>query len=443
MVKHPASGWRNHYDANNVSAQEAVALVRQGDHIYIPAPAGPRTANMVLALLPRLEELAPITISALPAFDLSWYTEEMAKLVNIHVMFAAPNSRGVVNDHRADFRPWMVWAGHRAANEGRPGARALDVAMVAVSPPNAHGYCCFGASLWDQKKVALEARLTLAAVDATMPATFGDTWIHVSDIDKFVAVDPFRPPDLPVPVVETWEPAIAANVRELIRDGDTVQFGLGSTTAAVVREGALNAREDLAYWGELTVPGIVDLVKAGVITGERSRTHPNTFIATSAGNSSMDLEFIAGNPRFEFYPPDYVHNPKVISANDNMVAINNALAVDLTGQIAAGEFGYRTWSGTGGQFAFAMGAFMSEGGRSITVLPATAVGGTKSRIVGQFEPGQIVTVPRDIADFVVTEYGVASLINKSQRERVDEMISIAHPDFRADLRKHADNWFGR
>ena len=289
----------------------------------------------------------------------------------------------------------------------------------------------------------MEARLTIAAVDPSIPATFGDTWIHVSEIDKFVLVDPYRIPELPAPVVEPWEAAIAGNVGELIRDGDTIQFGLGSTTSAVVREGALADKAGLAYWGELTVAGTIDLVKAGVITGERSRIHPHKFIATSAGNSKGDIEFIAENPQFEFYEPDYVHNPGVISSNPNMVAVNNALTVDLTGQIAAGEFGHTTWSGTGGQFAFAMGAYMSTGGRSITVLPATAAGGTKSRIVGQFEAGQIITVPRDIADLVVSEYGVASLINKSQRERVDEMISIAHPDFRADLRKHADDWFGR
>jgi 4-hydroxybutyrate CoA-transferase len=226
-----------------------------------------------------------------------------------------------------------------------------------------------------------------------------------------------------------------------VKDGDTVQVGLGSTTSATVRLGALSSKRDLAYWGELTVPGIVDLARKGVINGSRLAAHPGKFVTTSAGNSPGDIEFIGGNPMFEFYEPDYIHNPRVLAANDNMVAINNSLSVDLTGQIASGEIGHKTWSGTGGQLPFAMGAFMSKGGRSITVLPSTAMGGTTSRIVDQFERGQVVTVPRDIADIVVTEYGVAQLLNRSQRERAAELIAIAHPDFRAELRARVARLF--
>jgi 4-hydroxybutyrate CoA-transferase len=347
-----------------------------------------------------------------------------------------------VNDLRADFRPWTVWAAHKAHNEGRPGARALDVALVAVSPPNKHGYCCFGNALWDQRKVALEARTTIAAVDPTIPATFGDTWIPASAIDWFVEIEPLAPRILPPAPTEPWEPAIAGLVSTLVHDGDTIQLGLGSTTAAVARLGALDAKHDLAYWGELTVPGTVNLVRQGVINGRRSTTHPGKFIAASAGNSPEDIAFIANNPTFEFYEPDYVHNPMYVARNDDMVAINNALSVDLTGQIAAGEIGHQTWSGTGGQLPFAIGAFMSKGGRSITVLPSTAVGGTVSRVVAQFAPGQIVTVPRDIADIIVTEYGIAHLLGKTQRQRAEELIAIAHPDFRAELRREASRLFG-
>jgi 4-hydroxybutyrate CoA-transferase len=169
--------------------------------------------------------------------------------------------------------------------------------------------------------------------------------------------------------------------------------------------------------------------------------HPGKFVATTAGNSAEDRAFIADNPAFEFHAVDYIHDPRAIAANDNYRAINNALAVDLTGQIAASTIGPRVYSGTGGHLSFAIGAFMSRGGRYICVLPSTARGGTVSRITPHFEPGQVVTVPRDMADTVVTEYGIARLLNRSVRERAEALIAIAHPDFRAELRKEARRLF--
>jgi 4-hydroxybutyrate CoA-transferase len=183
--------------------------------------------------------------------------------------------------------------------------------------------------------------------------------------------------------------AITAHIAGLVRDGDAVQVGTGSTTSSLVLGGALDGKSDL-----------------------------------------------------EFYGVDYMHDPAAIAKNDNLVAINNALCVDLTGQIAAGHFGSRIWSGTGGQFAYALGAFMSRGGRSITVLPATAQDGTVSRIVAEMPAGQIITVPRDIADTVVTEFGVAELLNKTQRERARALIEIAHPDFQSELKSEARRLFG-
>jgi 4-hydroxybutyrate CoA-transferase len=198
---------------------------------------------------------------------------------------------------------------------------------------------------------------------------------------------------------------------------------------------------DLGWFTEMTLPGTLELVRDGVVTCERVRTNPGIFVAT-AFNSPADIELIRQNPRFALKPVSYVHNPCVISANDNVVAINSALSVDLTGQIAAGALGPRVWSGTGGQLAFALGALMSRGGRFICVLPSTAVAGTVSRIVTHFPAGQLITVPRELADIVVTEYGVANLLNRSQRERARELIAVAHPDHRAELRRSASELYG-
>ncbi|MGH2585378.1 MAG: acetyl-CoA hydrolase/transferase C-terminal domain-containing protein, partial [Dehalococcoidia bacterium] len=248
-------------------------------------------------------------------------------------------------------------------------------------------------------------------------------------------------PERTPPPPDPWDAPIAGYAGSLVHTGDTIQIGVGSTTGNLILLGGLEGKEDLGYFGELTVQGTVEMVKQGVINGRRMATHPGRFVATTAGNSPADWAFIAENPAFEFYAVDYIHDPRAIAANDNYTAINNALAVDLTGQIAAATIGPRVYSGTGGHLSFAIGAFMARRGRYVCVLPATARGGTVSRIVPQFEPGQIVTVPREFADTVVTEYGIARLLNRSVRERAEELIAVAHPDFRAELRRAAQQLF--
>jgi 4-hydroxybutyrate CoA-transferase len=337
----------------------------------------------------------------------------------------------------------MIYGQHKALDEGREGARPIDLTIIHVTPPNEHGYVCLGHAVWDAKTTVRRARMTVAVVNEHLPRTYGDSWLHVSEIDLFVE-DHTPLPDTTsrtYPPPEPWDAAIAGYVGSLVRDGDTIQIGIGSTTGNLLRLGALDDKHDLGYFGELTVPGTIDLVKKGVITGRRMTTHPDRFIASTAGNSAEDRAFIHDNPFFEFYAVDYVLNPRVIARNDNFVAINNALAIDLTGQIAASTLGPRVYSGTGGQLSFALGAFLSRGGRYVCVLPSTARNGTVSRIVPQFEAGQVVTVPRELADTVVTEYGIAHLLNRSVRERAEALIAIAHPDFRTELRAAARRLF--
>jgi 4-hydroxybutyrate CoA-transferase len=329
-----------------------------------------------------------------------------------------------------------VWGAHKALDEKRAGARTIDKALIAVSPPNDNGFCCFGASLWDAKTTAKRAATVIAEVNANIIHTFGDTWLHVSEIDCFVPnTEPPPEKGWLFPPAEPWDLAIAQHVASLVRDRDTLQIGTGSTTSNIPGLGVLDEKEDLGYFSEMTVPGIVDLVRRGVITSRYLAAHPGKIVTTTAGHSEDDFAFIHQNPRFEFYPVEYMHHAGIVGQNDNLVAINNALTVDCTGQIGAMSIGPRVWSGTGGQLAYAIGASLSKGGRYVCVLPATAAGGTKSRIVPHFPAGQIVTVPRDLADTVVTEFGVANLLNKTERERAAELISVAHPDFRAELRK--------
>ncbi|MFQ5874554.1 MAG: acetyl-CoA hydrolase/transferase family protein, partial [Dehalococcoidia bacterium] len=236
---------------------------------------------------------------------------------------------------------------------------------------------------------------------------------------------------------------IAQCVAELVRDGDTLQIGMGTPGQLLAVLGAFDDKRDLGWHSEMGAPGIISLIKRGVITGARKTFHTGKAIFTAlSGARPSELKFAHNNPMIEQLDAEYVANVRHIAANDNMVSLNNAVSVDLSGQINAETvFGHRLVSGTGGQLDFQMGAVLSKGGRAITLLRSTAMGGAVSRVVSQMEEGAVVTVPRTFADTVVTEYGVARLLGKSIRERARELINVAHPDFRSDLKKAAQRLF--
>lgn len=432
--------WQAEYQRKLVSAEAAAALVRSGDHIYIaPGHAGEAIS---LALTGRMNELEDVEIKAMATADYGWYEPEFLKRFRMNVYMGMAASREAMDQKLTDFTPWFVHSAHKALDDGRPEPWRMDFTWINVGAPNARGFCCFGPSLWDAATSSRRARTVVAEINPHVPTVFGDTFIHVTEIDYIVEhARPLgqRPSVYPPP--DPWDPEIARLVGTLIQDGDCVQIGTGSTTGNLNRLGALQDKNDLGYFAELTVPGTIDLVKQGVITGRYLNLHPRKFVTSSAGNDQQDWEYMADNPFFEMRSVDYVHHIGTISQINNMVAVNNAMVIDLTGQIGSSAIGPRNWSGTGGQFSFAVGAFLAPKGKSIHVLPSTARGGTLSRIVPRFEPGQIVTVPRDLADIVVTEFGVAQLLNKTERQRADALIEISHPDFRAELRKAARSFF--
>ncbi len=430
--------WREEYQRKLVSAEEAVQSVKSGDTVSIPLGREPEALGLALAA--RGGEVENVKIVAYsPGLDFGWYDEGWEEIFKVKVGFVFPRgiAREWMDSRRGDFQIGSVAGAHPYYTED-----PLDVVMVEVSPPDEHGFCSFGASLWDKREQIQRARVVLAEVNDRLIRTAGENWVHVSQIDCFVehrrttgwgASTHGEPGD--------HVKAIAGYVNELIRDGDTVQVGAGTTSEALVNAGAFDGKHDLGVHTEMTPRGIVRLIREGVITGARKSIHKGKLVAAAVGGRRDDMEFIDGNPLFELYSVYYVVDIRTIASNDNMVAINNAMAVDLTGQIASESIGPRMWSGAGGQPSFAIGAMLSRGGRSVTVLPATAAGGALSRIVATHVPGTVVTVPRTAADYVVTEYGVAGLRGKSQRERAMELINIAHPDFRADLRREAENLF--
>ena len=236
---------------------------------------------------------------------------------------------------------------------------------------------------------------------------------------------------------------IAGYVSELVKDGSTLQIGTGTPTRFLATVGAFDDKKDLGWHSEMGIPGIIDLIERGVITGAKKNLHKDKAIfGALLGAFYRELDYAHENPLIEQLDVEYVARATTVAQNDNMVSINNALSVDLTGQINAETvFGGRLMSGTGGQFDFQMGAIMSKGGRGITLLRSTALGGIASRIVAQHEEGTIISVPRTFADTIITEYGVAQLLGKSNRERARELISIAHPDFREELTREAEGLF--
>jgi len=435
--------WQEEYQRKLVSAGEAVNLVKPGDRVAFAYGLEPN--DLGLALLARSGDISNIRLYVpAPGRDFPWYEPGWEETFDVSVGYILPVARKMIEEKRGDYMvSGLLWAEDPAIRE------PVDVLLIYLSTPDKHGYCSFGASLWDKKKAVRAAKLVLAEVSPDLIRTYGDNCIHVSEIDYFVPHTPTgkAPGTTDILGRKTSGPgeiekAIAEYVASCIKDGDTIEVGVGGAAEWILQLDVLDSKHDLGVHSENLPRGTASLVMKGVITGKFKTINPGKVVSTACGGGTKEeMDFINMNPIFELYGSDYVLDPRVIGSHDNMVAINAALAVDLTGQIAAESTGPRMVSGTGGQLAFAIGANLSKGGRNITVLRSTAGGGSLSSIVPQLKPGTIVSVPRNLADIVITEHGIAKLRGKTQRQRAHELISIAHPDFRADLEKEAKKLF--
>jgi len=430
------------YKRKTVSPEEAVQVIKSGDRVVFAAP---EPLTLGLALAARRGELKDVKVLVYgPSRDFGWYDPGWEDSFQISIGYVLPIARQMMEERRGDYLVPSLFAYPVVESMEK-----ADVYMVQLSPPDEHGFCSFGNSLWDKKKRVKEAKIVMAEVNENFIRTYGDNFIHLSEIDYFVEHTPTGriPGATDILGRKTSGPGevekkIAEYVGTLINDGDVLEIGVGGTAEWIVPLGALDNRRDLGWFSENTVRGIATLVRNGVINGSRKTIHRGKAVGTAVGGGTKEeMDFINMNPQFEVYGSDYILNPGVIAQNDNQVAINSAISVDLTGQIASESAGPTMVSGTGGQLAFAIGANLSRGGRNITVFRSTARGDKVSRIVPMLEPGSIVTVPRTLADLIVTEYGIARLKGKTQRERALELIAIAHPDFRAELKNEANKLF--
>jgi 4-hydroxybutyrate CoA-transferase len=432
--------WRSDYDRKLVSPEEAAASVQSGDHVWWPPAHG--SPAFLAALAARRDELRDVEVRGIIIPDAGWFTTDSMEAFHIASQFASLFDRHAIESKVLDYHPYWLVGIHKALDAGRSDeAWPIDKLIIVVSPPNERGFVSLGGSVWDGVTSVPRSRTVIAEVNPNVIETFGDSWLHVSEIDYFIADDRPVVPDVPGYQPEALDYALAAHVAELVKDGDTIQVGVGSHSGSLAMAGAFDEKQELNYFAELTVPGIVPLVERGIITGRTSQLHPNRAVATVMGNTVEERQAVHRNPHYELYGIEYLLDPRVISKNEGIVAINGALTVDLSGQIGVHTIGRRVYAGVGGHLAFALGAYLAPRGRYVTVLPSTAMGGTVSTITPEFEPGQIVTVPRDIADTVVTEHGIARLLGKTVRQRADELISVAHPDFRGELRKAAKSLF--
>lgn len=409
------------------TAAEALRCVVSGLRIYIhPGCAEPET--LVEALRERLPELRDIEIVHLLTLGRADYmVPEMAPHCRHNALFIGANVRQAVNDGRADYTPVFLGEIEALFTSGQI---PLDVALIQVSPPDPHGFCSFGVGVDTTLTAAKCARYVVAQVNDQMPRTYGDSFIHISDID--VMVETSRPLcELPPAEITDTHRAIARNVAGLIEDSSTLQLGIGGIPDAVLH--FLRDRRDLGIHSEMISDGVVPLIEAGVINGERKTHHPRKVVVGFVLGTRKLFDFIHDNPIFEFHPTGYTNDPFLIARNDRMVAINSALQVDLSGQVCADSIGHRFYSGIGGQVDFIRGAARSRWGKPIIALPSTARNDTISRIVSMLDPGAGVVTSRGDVHYVVTEYGVAYLHGRSVRQRAEALIEIAHPKFREEL----------
>lgn len=429
--------WQKYYDERKISIDDAAAKINNNDVIvYGHAACEPRL--FAGALMKREKELVNVKVIHGVCFGPGLYcqTEVDPNCIRHLSLFAAANTRKAVQEGRSSFVPMHF---SDIPTNFQNGLLGVTVSILHVSPPDKHGYCSMGVGCDYEKEGKDMARLVIAEVNEQMPRTYGDTLVHVSEINYFVETnEPLL--TIGLPVISDIEKKIAAHISELIDDGVCLQLGIGGVPNAIME--GLKTRNDLGIHTEMLSDSAMDLIKSGVVTNQRKNIHKGVSVCTFAAGSKEFYNWINENPMIELHRVQYINNPRVIAQNDNVLSVNSALQVDLMGQVVAETVNGRQFSGVGGQMDFVRGANWSRGGISIIAMLATAKGDTISRVVATHKPGDAITTARTDVDYVVSEYGAARLKGRGIADRARMLIEIAHPKFRDQLKDEFKEVYG-
>jgi acyl-CoA hydrolase len=418
------SDWRE----RAVSLTEVVAHVSSGDRVFVHGAAA--TPTELLEALCDRTDLRDVQLYHLHLAGACRFAEpEYAGRFFSNSLFTGPALRKAVAEGRADFIPTFL---SDIPDLFRLGRIPLTVALVHLSPPDAHGNCTLGTSV-DTAMAAVEsATKVLAVINPRMPRTHGNTVVPFSRVDAFAVLD--RPlHEAEAAVMGPVEEKIGEVVSALIPDGATLQMGIGAIPDAVLAR--LGDKHDLGIHTEMFSDGLIPLIQSGVVNNRHKRVHPNRTVTSFVSGTQKVYDFVDDNPTIEFHPCDRTNDTSLIRKNPKVCAINSALEIDLTGQVCADSIGYRIYSGIGGQMDFVRAAVLSPEGKAIIALPSTAGGGKFSRIATRLKEGAGVVTTRGHVEWVATEYGAVNLHGLNLKQRAEALISLAHPDFRAELLK--------
>lgn len=432
--------WKKIYNSRLCTAEEAVKSIKSGDRVAF-AHAVAEPAILVDAMVANAEAYKDVEVCHMVTLGKGAYSKpEMKEHFRFNGWFTSPATRDSIAQGHGDFTPVFF---HEVPNYIRKGIFDIDVFMVMVSPPDEHGYCCVGVSCDYTMQGIESSKIVLAEVNDQVPVVFGDTFVHVSKIDKFVETShPLF--ELGLPKIGEVELAIGKHCAELVDDGSTLQLGIGAIPDAVLQ--SLKDKKDLGIHSEMISDGVVDLFEAGVVNNSKKGLNKNKMIVTFLMGSKRLYDFARENPAIEMRTVDYVNNPVVVAQNTNLVCINSCLAVDFMGQVVSDSIGTKQFSGVGGQVDFVRGAAMSLDGKGKAIIAMPSVANKKdgsmvSKITPFIDHGAAVTTSRQDVDYIVTEYGIAELKGKTLKDRARNLINIAHPDFREELKVEFEKRF--
>ena len=430
--------WKEIYQSRLMSAQDAAKIIQSGDRFWTPLCLGQPSMLIMDLIADRVDELKDVEyMNALTLRPYKIFKPEYRKTFSVVFGFySSPHLQQIAKSEWANFIPAQssdVSLKNAARNRAYPRRTGI---ITQVTPPDSHGYVSLGLDTFYTGRIMDQSDFIIAEVNDQMPRTYGDTNFHVSRFTAFFE-NSSPLPAVPTPPASDVEIQMAKNVVGLMKDRDCFQVGIGAIPAMISKLLQDSNLKDLGIHTEMAPAGTNILVDKGIVTCKHKKVNPGKILLAFTMGDKELYEWLANNPMCEWRSTLYANNISIISQEENLVAINGSLEVDLTGQICSESHGNIMRTGTGGQLDFVIGAFWSPGGRAINLVPSTALDDSVSRIVPYLSNGARVTVPRHYAQYIVTEYGVADLTGRTEPERAEALIQVAHPKFREELEKGA------